>query len=308
MKPFFSVTIDVEDWYHHPSVSGYTFSKYKNTDEFFKHWKGRYDYISKPTQRILNLLSEYNIKGTFFIVGEIARRYNGLVEKIANSGHEIACHGYDHSSPIDTVSKDRVVAISEYRNRIKEAKESLEEIAPISITGFRAPGAYLGGWSIDILEELGFEYDSSVSVNSLYNKTDCDLEGVGRRPYFPKRGSLKKGEPRAIIEIPWPYLKIGSIKIPTAGAFFLRILGSRIIYEGLKQSLKTGSSILYFHPQDISDEKTPDVFSANRPFYWLFKGRTTENRIRWILSNLDVEFVTMKEYARRWRKILLPKR
>jgi peptidoglycan/xylan/chitin deacetylase (PgdA/CDA1 family) len=302
MKPFFSVTVDIEDWYHHPAISGTTFSKYASTEEFFKSWNKRYDYISKPTKRILNLLAEYNLTATFFVVGEVANRYDGLVESIIERGHEIACHGYDHSSPIDPRKGKQIMTRALYRENVFMAKEILENITGELVTGYRAPGAFIAGWMIDVLEELGFKYDSSVSVNSLYNKTDSSLTNVGRKPYFPEKGSLLPGAPRGIIEIPWPYLQVGPIKVPTAGAFFLRLLGSRIIHLGIKQSLQTGSSFLYFHPEDIASSKTPAKFSKNRPFYWTFKGPITEKRIKWLLSNIDAEFVTMEEYAHRWDK------
>jgi hypothetical protein len=42
-----SITIDIEDWYHIPSVAGSPFSVYKDVDEFFDKWTGRrYDYLT----------------------------------------------------------------------------------------------------------------------------------------------------------------------------------------------------------------------------------------------------------------------
>ena len=55
---------------------------------------------------------------------------------------------------------------------------------------YRAPGAFISGWMIDLLEELGFKYDSSVSVNSIYNKTDIKPKNVTTVPYYPRKGSL----------------------------------------------------------------------------------------------------------------------
>ena len=39
---------------------------------------------------------------------------------------------------------------------------------------------------LDSLEKIGFKYDSSVCVNSLYNMTDSSLEGVSSYPYYTK--------------------------------------------------------------------------------------------------------------------------
>ena len=90
-----SITIDIEDGYHIPSVTGSPFSVYKDVNEFFKGWTGKYDYLTlrEPTKRVLDMLDEYNIKATFFVVAEVVEHYPGLVESIAERGHEIGSHG-----------------------------------------------------------------------------------------------------------------------------------------------------------------------------------------------------------------------
>ena len=304
MNKVVSVTIDIEDWYHVPAVSGSSFSKFEDTSEFFANWEGRYDYLTRPTMRTLDILNEFGIKGTFFIVSEVVHRYPSLVESIKNAGHEIACHGLDHMCYIDSQTKQPIQKKSLFRSKMVMAKKILEDVTSKTVKGFRSPAAYMTGWMLDILEEIGFEYDSSISVNNLYNKTDSPLRTVGRVPYYPKIGGLELGEKRKIIEIPFPYFKIGGFKLPAAGGPFLRFLGSRFILAGLKQTLQHGSAFLYFHPLDISQEKFPSSFSANRPFYWAIKGRTVENRVRTILSKIDAEFVTMDEMARMWKKRL----
>jgi len=304
MNGFLSVTIDIEDWYHVPAVSGSTFSTYRNTSDFFESWKGRYDYITRPTRRILDILDEFGITATFFVVAEIANRYKGLVESIEKAGHEIASHGYDHKCYIDPKTARPITSRKLFREDITNAKQILESITGKPVTGFRVPAAYTAGWMLDIIEEVGYRYDSSVAVNSLYNKTDSNLEGVGRKPYFPKKGGIEPGPPRDLLEIPWPYYEIGPIRIPSAGGPFLRFLGARFILKGINQSLRRGSSLLYFHALDISQEEFPSGFSLRRPFYWLIKGKVVEERIRWLLSKLDVEYVTMSEQARRWRSLL----
>ena len=53
-----AITVDIEDWYHIPSFTGSPFSKFKNVDEFFGSWTGRYDYLTEPTIRVLEILDE----------------------------------------------------------------------------------------------------------------------------------------------------------------------------------------------------------------------------------------------------------
>jgi peptidoglycan/xylan/chitin deacetylase (PgdA/CDA1 family) len=92
-----SITVDIEDWYHIPSVTGSPFSVYKDIDDFFKKWKGRYDYLTDPTKRVLDMLDEFDIKATFFVVADVVEHYPGLVESIVERGHEIGCHGLHHA-------------------------------------------------------------------------------------------------------------------------------------------------------------------------------------------------------------------
>lgn len=296
-KTKLAVSVDIEDWYHVPAVTGSSFSQYKDVNEFFEKWSGRYDYLSKPTYRTLDMLDDLGLKATFFIVADIVDNYPGLVEEIADRGHEIGCHGMHHECAIHPETKEPLYTKDEYKLLIKKAKRKLENATGKDIIGFRAPGAYIGGWVLDVLEELGFKYDSSVAKNSLYNKTDSNLEGVGTKPYFPEKGELVPGAERGLVEYPWPYWKVGPVMVPTAGGPMVRFLGKTIVMSGIKQSLKRGDSVFYFHPLDIAREDFPKVGnSKKRPMYWMFKGKIAEKRVRSILSKLgNKRYSTLSE-------------
>ena len=53
----------------------------------------------KITPQILELLSEYGAKATFFVVGEKVEQHPQLVRRIVEMGHEIGEHGYRHLHP-----------------------------------------------------------------------------------------------------------------------------------------------------------------------------------------------------------------
>jgi peptidoglycan/xylan/chitin deacetylase (PgdA/CDA1 family) len=234
-----SVTIDIEDWYHVPSVCGSSFSVYKGVNDFFEQWDSRYDYLSEPTKKPL-------------------------------------------------------MSIEDFETSTIKAKKILEKVSGEEVIGYRAPNAVVAGWMLDSLEKIGFKYDSSVSKNSLYNKTDSSLKDVSSIPYHPSAGSLEPAAIRNFVEFPWSYYNIG-FKIPTTGGPMLRFLGARLILKGLKQSLNRGHTVFYFHPIDISDEKFPHV-GKGRPFYWVQKGKIIEKRIRYILNNLEgVKIVPLKD-------------
>ena len=287
-----SLTVDIEDWYHIPSVCGSTFSVFKDVEEFFKKWEGRYDYLSSNVEKVLRILDQYKIPATFFIVADVIEHYPGLVESIVDRGHEIACHGLHHSCVIDSRTKRPLLPPDAFREATEKAKRDLEKISGEKVVGYRAPNALIAGWMIDHLEELGFEYDSSVSVNSLYNKSDSALTDVSSAPYHPKHNDLEPTEYRDFMEFPWPYYDVG-LKIPTGGGPMLRFLGAHVILRGIRQSLRRGHTVFYFHCIDISDEPFPNI-GNRRPFYWMIKGELVENRIISIIKELKDQGVTLK--------------
>lgn len=287
-----SLTVDIEDWYHIPSVCGSTFSVFKDVEEFFKKWEGRYDYLTRNVEKVLRILDQYKIPATFFIVADVIEHYPGLVESIVDHGHEIACHGLHHSCVIDSRTKRPLLPPDAFREATEKAKRDLEKISGEKVVGYRAPNALIAGWMIDHLEELGFEYDSSVSVNSLYNKSDSALSNVSSAPYYPKHNDLEPTEYRDFVEFPWPYYDVG-LKIPTGGGPMLRFLGAHVILRGIRQSLRRGHTVFYFHCIDISDEPFPNI-GNRRPFYWMIKGELVENRIISIIKELKDQGVTLK--------------
>lgn len=289
-----SVTVDIEDWYHIPSVCGSNFSIYKDVDEFFEKWNERYDYLSEPTKRTLDILDDFDVTATFFIVADIAENYPGLIESISERGHEIACHGTHHTCKIDLKTKEPIMSVEEFELDASHGKKILEKMSGQKVIGYRAPNAAVTGDMLDALEKVGYRYDSSVCVNSFYNKTDSSLNEVSSVPYYPAPGSLVPGEKRDFVEFPWAYYEKG-IKVPTSGGPMLRFLGSNLILKGLNQSLKRGHTIFYFHPIDISNEKFPSV-GKGRPLYWTIKGDIVEKRIRHVLKNTrDVKKIPLKD-------------
>lgn len=48
------------------------------------------------TPEILDILDEYEIKATFFVVGDCCEKYPEIVQRAIDSGHEIGNHTYSH--------------------------------------------------------------------------------------------------------------------------------------------------------------------------------------------------------------------
>lgn len=85
------------------------------------------------TDQILNVLGKLNVKATFFITGENAKKYPNLVKNIYNAGHQIGNHGFMHIDAKETNA-------NEYLSDVMEAQRQIEEILGTRIDRiFRPP-------------------------------------------------------------------------------------------------------------------------------------------------------------------------
>ncbi len=67
------------------------------------------------TPKILDVLKKYNVKGTFFMIGEVAEDYVGIMQRVYREGHEIGNHTWSHPD------------ISEISNRQVDLEMNLTE-------------------------------------------------------------------------------------------------------------------------------------------------------------------------------------
>lgn len=59
-----------------------------------------YDDGPHPTRtpRLLTILKKYNVKATFFVMGELAKRYPNIIQIMVNEGHLVASHDWRHDN------------------------------------------------------------------------------------------------------------------------------------------------------------------------------------------------------------------
>src|SRR5262249_48267159 len=101
--------------------------------------------------RVLELLAEHAVTGTFFVVGELAEAEPALVRAIASGGHEVALHGYRHV-PLPQLEP------ATFRAETARGRALLEDVTGAPVTGFRAPTFSLvpeTRWAVDELTEMG---------------------------------------------------------------------------------------------------------------------------------------------------------
>ena len=75
------------------------------------------DPLSTPS--VLRLLERYDARATFFMVGAAAYRHPDLVRQVAEAGHAIANHSWDHSSFIAISGRQRRTQIRACQRVIK---------------------------------------------------------------------------------------------------------------------------------------------------------------------------------------------
>lgn len=77
----------------------------------------------KYTTEILDILDEYGISATFFVVGTNAGEYPELIEREINSGHEIGNHTYTHADLKTSLRAEIINELSKTQEVIYEARE-----------------------------------------------------------------------------------------------------------------------------------------------------------------------------------------
>ena len=196
--------------------------------------------VPDMTARYSDFLDEHQCKTTFFIVGDVARAYPHLINKIAERGHEIACHSNEHI-PLDKYEP------STFKSELKENIKVLKDKGAENIYGFRAPIYSITEktkWVYDILSELGFVYSSSVfpAKNPLYGW-----------PEFGREMKLMNGN---IWELPITIYKSLFISFPFAGGIYFRLLPLFISRKMFQTNWNKGLPVIgYFHPYDIDYEQ-----------------------------------------------------
>jgi peptidoglycan/xylan/chitin deacetylase (PgdA/CDA1 family) len=107
-------------------------------------------------RRILDLLARQGISVTFFVTGHTAETYPEVVQRIVAEGHEIGHHGYLHENPLalETAEREREVLL--------RGLVALDTVAGVRPVGYRSPAWDNSPWTIELLLDEGFRYESSL--------------------------------------------------------------------------------------------------------------------------------------------------
>lgn len=97
---------------------------------------------------ILDILDQYQVRATFFVVGTWAEKYPDAVKLIYSRGHEIGNHSYSHRLP----SQSTVEQLETEINRCNEIVEQITGEKPVL---YRAPSGDYTNEVVQLANRLG---------------------------------------------------------------------------------------------------------------------------------------------------------
>lgn len=239
------LTVDVEDYFHAEALAGAVSRK---------EWDSLESRVERNTRRVLEVLDRHQVRATFFILGWVAHRYAGLVREIQTAGHELGCHSYWHRLVYRLTP-------AEFREDTLQAKKVIEDAAGEAVVGYRAPTFSVvrrSFWALDILAELGFQYDSSIFP------VRHDRYGVPDYSRFPCRHEGQNGQ--SLTELPLSTFSLMGTNFPFGGGGYLRILPLGYTHFGFRRVNREGMPVVvYFHPWELDpDQPRPNLGLRSR--------------------------------------------
>ncbi len=249
-------------------------------------WPRRESRVERNTDRLLGLLAERGIRGTFFVLGWIAERHPTLVKRIAAAGHEVASHGFSHQLIY-------VQSPEEFREETSRAKRLLEDLTGSPVIGYRAASFSITRrslWALDVLIDLGFRYDSSIFP---IRHDRYGIPGAAAEP-----GPVPAPSGRTLVEFPMSAATFLGVKVPVSGGGYFRLLPYAVTRRGLRQLNERHERpfTFYLHPWE-ADPGQPRVKVG-----WLSRIRHYTNlhrcepRLRRLLA--EFRFAPMGEVLR----------
>ena len=158
-----------------PSLTKYLFPSLvwkKNTDQK-KIWITFDDGPDeKVTPYLINVLEKFNIKATFFIIGNQAKKYPELVKLIINNGHKIGNHSFSHLNGFSTNN-------NKYFEDVEQAKKYIDsdifrppygKITPSQIKSLKKD------FKIIMWDIMSWDFKENIYPNKIYKNVIDNVE------------------------------------------------------------------------------------------------------------------------------------
>jgi polysaccharide deacetylase family protein (PEP-CTERM system associated) len=230
-----ALSIDVEEYFHLSELG---------LPPDVDHWSKMPSSVEWQTQEVLELLNNYSVSATFFVLGWVAERHPALVRQILNAGHEIACHSYAHQLVYDLTPAG-------FREDTMRAVAAIADACGTRPTAYRAPSYSIteeSFWALEVLVECGFTRDSSIYPIA------HDRYGIRGFNRFAHPLRTPSG---TIYEIPMATTRLNKRRVaPVAGGGYLRLLPYRYTAAGLRRLnlQEQKAACCYFHPWEIDPD------------------------------------------------------
>ncbi len=101
------------------------------------------------TLKILDILNEHKVKATFFMVGRNVKNFPEIARRVAEEGHTIGNHTYNHRG--QTLATPSMAIVE-----IKQTEDVIKEATSISPKFFRPPYGNANRWALRQAEKLGY--------------------------------------------------------------------------------------------------------------------------------------------------------
>lgn len=222
--------------------------------------------VLEVVPKLLDLFDDFDVKATFFVVGNLITKYEDLVKEISKR-HEIGSHSQTHPR-LDNLN------LKQLEFEVSESKKQIEKLG-VKCLGFRAPFLKPHKFLLPVLKKYGFVYDSSYSSS---------------HPPFFINPFLRTS----------PY-KDKVIEFPADQYFWKAIPASLFYYRFLYPFSKSFKRpyMFYVHPCELQTK--PDLSSMplwRRFFYKRNVGRNSWRILREFLEGSNSKWVSCIDYVR----------
>ncbi|HEY1953459.1 MAG TPA: XrtA system polysaccharide deacetylase [Gemmatimonadaceae bacterium] len=202
-------------------------------------WDSHPTRVARSVDTLLERLESHGARGTFFVLGWLARHRPEVVRAISDSGNEVASHGFWHER---VTTLDRAA----FREDIRASKRALEDLVGSPVVGYRAPNFSIvpgRDWAFDVLLEEGYSYDSSIFP---IRRNGYGYPNAPRIPHLMQRAGGQ------IAEFPLATTEILSYVVPAAGGGYLRQFPYQVIRRAFREATEREQpTTFYIHPWEI---------------------------------------------------------
>lgn len=301
-----SVSIDLDNLWAYLKTAG------------ISGWESYPGYLNEVTPRILQTLGKFDINATFFVVGRDAANPENApaLRAIADAGHEIGNHSFDHEPWMPLYSDAELAA------DFNKSEAAILEATGQRPRGFRGPGFCTSGRMRDVLRLRGYEYDASLLPTFLGPIARYYFQLVSRLPGKEKGkrsllyGGFSNGtmplrpfEIRpGLMEVPVTTMPISRLPVHLSYLLFLAQHSDALarLYWRIATTLCRMSNVgpsLLLHPtdfMDLNDAPAMSYFPAMR-----IPVARKQALVEFVLSSLRKRWQvgTVAEHAAAFRKM-----